>query len=69
MQRHRVISSVIGQCLHVRNGAPVSRYFTGVDPLTAEQLKAASEHIAVFSLHAIRGMRAAMQSQAKKARR
>jgi AcrR family transcriptional regulator len=70
MQRHRVISSMIGQCLHVRNGAPVSRYFTGVDPLTPEQLKAASEHIAAFSLHAIRGMRAAMNAtHAKKARR
>ena len=50
------ISSVISQCVHVRTSAPTLRFFTGRDPRSSEYLDRAAEHIATFSIYALRGM-------------
>jgi TetR/AcrR family transcriptional regulator, regulator of cefoperazone and chloramphenicol sensitivity len=51
------ITSIIGQCVHIRLAAPTIKFFSGHDPTSAEFLEIAAIHIAEFSLNAVRGMR------------
>lgn len=51
------ISSIIGQCVHIRMSAPTIKFFSGQDPASSEFLDKAAVHIAEFSTQAIRGFR------------
>jgi TetR/AcrR family transcriptional regulator, regulator of cefoperazone and chloramphenicol sensitivity len=53
------ITSIIGQCVHIRLAAPTIKFFSGHDSTSAEFLEMAAVHIAEFSLNAVRGMRGA----------
>ena len=51
------IQSVIAQCVHVRTSAPTVKIFSGKDPTTPKFLERTANHIAEFSVMALRGMR------------
>lgn len=51
------VGSIMGQCLHVRNAAPVVRSTLGIDTSNPDYVKLRADHIADFSLFAIRGLR------------
>ncbi len=43
------ISSILGQCVHIRMSAPTIQFFSGQDPASPEFLDKAAMHIAEFS--------------------
>ncbi len=51
------ISSILGQCVHIRISAPTIKFFRGQDPASPEFLDKAAIHIAEFSMQAVRGLR------------
>ena len=52
-----LVISIIGQCVHIRMGAPTIKYLGGYEPASAEFLEMAAAHIAEFSIYAVRGVR------------
>jgi AcrR family transcriptional regulator len=54
---HLCITSIIGQCVHIRMAAPTIKFFSGHDASSPEFLDRAALHIAEFSVLAVRGMR------------
>lgn len=53
------VYSIISQCAHMRDAIPAMKFFSGRDPRNPETLRAITEHIAEFSIQALRGLRKA----------
>jgi AcrR family transcriptional regulator len=57
------LTSIIGQCVHIRMAAPTIQFFSGYDPASPEFLEMTANHIAEFSINAVRGMRGTLAAR------